>query len=74
VLKSSAFLRFSIARIRPKFKEKSPDFCKYMMVQARYQKIERDELTKFYFNIFIQLVAKIWLNLSMDHCHFGYII
>jgi hypothetical protein len=45
-----------------------------MMVQAWYQKIEKDELRKFYFHIFIQLVAKIWLNLSVDHCHFGYII
>jgi hypothetical protein len=45
-----------------------------MMVQAWYQKIEKDELRKFYFHIFIQLVAKIWLNLSVDHCHFSYII
>jgi len=45
-----------------------------MMVQAWYQKIEKDELRKFYLHIFIQLVAKIWLNLSVDHCQFGYII
>ncbi len=69
VLKSSLFLLiFTRFQIPPKFKKNHKIFIHVSSMQPRiYERM----LQKCYFHIEIE--AKIWLNLFMDYCHFGYI-
>jgi hypothetical protein len=60
------FLRFSIGRIQPKFKKK----CQISTHGSnRIAKKEKDV-----FKILVSYIAcQNWLNLHVDHHHFGYI-
>jgi hypothetical protein len=60
------FLRFSVARIQPKFEKKRQISARG---SNRVAKKEKDVL-----KIFISYLAcQNWLNLHVDHHHFGYI-
>jgi hypothetical protein len=59
-------LRFSVARIQPKFEKKRQISARG---SNRVAKKEKDVL-----KIFISYLAcQNWLNLHVDHHHFGYI-
>ncbi len=65
--KIKSFLRFSIVRIQPKFKKICQIFTHVQVCGQKYKKM----FLKLYFHILA--CSQIWLNLHVDHQHFGYI-
>ncbi len=60
-------MRFSIVRIQPKFKKICQIFTHVQVCGQKYRKM----FLKLYFHILA--CSQIWLNLHVDHQHFGYI-
>lgn len=55
------FLRFSIARIRPKFEKNGPNSIHSSSRETKYIKL-----------LSYLASSQIWLNPPVDYCHFGY--